>query len=105
MIKTFIKHLIFEKCIDVFFQGIENSFKQPSLQTIIKTLENDRRIIKTMFRWYKGREYSARSIFEKSEFDRFEEFGFSWTLDDAHRNLEGVCEKIIEQQIEISERN
>jgi hypothetical protein len=39
MIKTFIKHQIFEKCIDIIFDGITKAFKNPERRYEILNIE------------------------------------------------------------------
>lgn len=48
MIKTFLKHHIYEKCIEVFFDGITKAFNRPPIDDgiifFIKPWGNERRV-------------------------------------------------------------
>jgi len=63
MFKIFIKHWIFEKCIDVFFDGIAKSFNKPNLKYEKLGIKNERKgdlIIKTLTHEHKGEIYKVR---------------------------------------------
>ena len=100
MIKTFLKHLFLEKCIDILFDGIQNSFSQPDMPPIIENRETEHQYIKTIKRYHNGKWYTGTAVFEKSFLDQMNEFHISWNLSRIQTELEESCEYVIKKQIE-----
>lgn len=67
MIKLFIKHWIFEKCIDVLFDGIIKAFNKPREILGFKKEKKGDRLIATLTRNYKDKIYTVTQIISDSD--------------------------------------
>jgi len=62
VIKLFIKHMIFEKAIDVLFDGIARAFNKPNIFLGIRNERRGGKLIKTLTHEYKGEIHTINMI-------------------------------------------
>jgi len=90
IIKTLLKHIILEKCINVLFEGIENSFTQIDYdKTKIQTTETEISIIKTVIKKHNGELIHYTNIFEKANLNQVY---YKLSNYELHRELEKLVD-------------
>ena len=106
MIKTLLKHIILEKCIEIVFDGIAKSFKQPErrYEIIDKRTEgpDENGILKTTIT-YKIKGETHTMVMQQHESTRGKLMETGMTRQQAERELEDVLLFEIESQVRATE--
>ena len=94
MLKVFLKHLIYEKCIDIIFDGIMRSFTKPLLKYEIINVElvNENDFIKRRYTFKYGGKLNTVEIGVNGDFREV----FKSEMD---RELNNIVEDVIESHI------
>jgi len=94
MLKVFLKHLIYEKCIDIIFDGIMRSFTKPLLKYEIINVElvNENDFIKRRYTFKYGGKLNTVEIGVNDDLRKV----FKSEMD---RELNNIVEDVIESHI------
>jgi len=89
VIKLFIKHWIFEKCIDVFFDAIAKSFNKPIIDEIlgIRNHRAGNKLIKTLTEKHNGELFTVRMEIPDNQIKELMKF-HNFSEDELHNMFE-----------------
>ena len=101
MLKVFLKHLIYEKCIDIIFDGITRSFTKPLLKYEIINVQliNENGVIKRRYTFKYGGKLNTVEVSSSSNLREVLASEHGLTENEIDRELDEMVENVIEMHI------